>query len=351
MTDRCGFQASRRTQFNPLNVGQPPKISRHAFRAGEVFVQDGPVGPLMPNKRSVDKSIRRPAFNSSGVAPRREVDFNQISAQNVANFGQTIQLGDETLEKLLNVRVPDESDVTWLEEEKRLKSLGKSPDEIRLDPPFGRAQRTIGRNINFGETKLGLQGALSAIQNQLTENRVETIEEKRVFGIEIGKILKSSENIRNMSGRNMSDLKKAVDRLNIPTNYIQNGFKHRLFSNRQYLEQQGLINIFLLANPDMPNVNTPIRTERRTKNPRDPGKWIILPPDGDGWIGLNSMVTTIRKGGENRRFLDLAARRFISLTTALSMVRAGVDDGKLDGVSEIDEEKEEPELFSDDFGT
>ena len=141
-----------------------------------------------------------------------------------------------------------------------------------------------------------------------------------------------------------------IDQLNIPKNYIQNNFKHRIFSNRQYLQEQGLINIFLLANPDMPHVNTPVRSEQRIRD-RSTNRWVIQPPENDGWIGLSSMVTALKKGGENQRFLDLASRRFISLTTALSMVRAGVDGGELDGVSVIDEEKEAPSLFSDDFGT
>jgi hypothetical protein len=295
--------------FKTVHTNTLHQIKRKAFRAGQVFEQ-GPVDQLKVNRNPHTDHINRPAFQRPPVTPRKGPDFDQINMINIAQFGKKVQLGEATLQRLLGVRLPDPLDRAWLDEKARLKAAGKTPDEIALNPPFGRQQRTTNKQINFGEASLGLQGKLAAIKTMVAQNRVENREEKRLLGVEIERVLKSNENLHNLTSNNLVDLKKAVDRLHIPLTYQENGFTHRLFSNQQYLDQQGLITMFLLANPRIHNINTPIRSEKAEGSSEDV------------WVGLNTMVAQFRTG----KVLDLEERRFIFGTTADILRAAGADD-------------------------
>jgi hypothetical protein len=310
-------------EFYNARVNEPWALHRDAFRAGTSHTINQNIH-LPPNQRHGmgNYEMVRPAFTAPRIEPRQALDFDKINAINIAQFGQKIQLGEKTLEALLGVKMPDPSDRSWIDEYNRRKRLGETDEQLKRNPPFGRPQRTIKKRINFGEAKLSMDGSLSAIKAAVDAGRAETIEQKRLLGLEIARVLGSTENIRRLTGQNLGVLKDAISRIRVPKNYIANGFDHRIFGNAQYLAQQGLITLFLLANPKITNLNLPIRSE----NSRNPN------PDADSWISLNSLVSALRRPGDRARYLDLATRRLITKATALRMVRAGVDNGLLDGV-------------------
>jgi len=315
--------------FNKSRVNHPHQMDRQAFRAGTEVIDRSAESVSVHSKHMSELSndrqgtgnyqLRRPAFTAPPVEPRQAIDFDSINAINIAQFGTKIQIGESTLEKLLGVRLPDPSDKNWVVEFERRKASGDSAEQLEKNPPFGRPQRTIKKMINFGEASLDFAGSLAALTAAVSAGRTETLEQRRVLGLVLAQILSSSENVRNLTGRKMAEIKVIVDRLSVPQNYIDNGFTHRIFGNNQYNEQPGLINLFLLSNPLIPHINTPIRTER---------------PDGeeDGWITMSSMITNLRRKGAGRRWIDLGTRRLIFKDTAEAMVKAGIDNGMLDGV-------------------
>lgn len=303
--------------FNKTRVNEPWALERGAFRAGSNYIQK--TTPQLPVNNRIGNgnyNLSRPAFLAPDILPRDPLDFEKISALNLAQFGAKVQLSEKTLNDLLGVVIPDPSDRSWLDEKNRRIRLGETEEQLERNPPLGRPQRTIKKRINFGEAKLGLQASINAIKTAVDAGRAETIEQKRLLGLEIARVFSSTENIRKLTGRNMSELKQAIDRLKVPNSYLANGFKHRIFSFREFVEQQGLITLFLLSDLNIPDLNTPIKVEAR-------GGFI--------YVSLSNMINAMMLEGDNTWYLDLGQKALIRKVTAEQLVLLGVDDGLLDG--------------------
>ena len=321
--------------FNRTRVNNPWELEREAFRSGGTWVQNS--APNLPkNERNGmgNYNLQRPSFTAPDILPRHEIDFDKINALNLAQFGAKVQLGEETLEALLGVSLPDPSDRSWIAEYNRRKAAGETEEQLKRNPPFGRPQRMIKKRINFGEAKLNLDGSVAAITAAVEAGRAETLEQRRVLGIEVARVLGTAENIRDLSRRQTTQITNAVNRLKIPKDWRANNFEHRFWTNDEFKQKKGPISLFLMSNiqPDR-SPNQPLMSWDRGRNSYNPA-------------GLLQVFQMGAGGGDNRKVLDLQNRTIEIKSRIMPLLLAGIDDGKFNGVdvrpaAPVEEKKEE----------
>ena len=139
------------------------------------------------------------------------------------------------------------------------------------------------------------------------------------MGIEIVRVLNAISAASTVSDANLITIKSAIDRINVPKTHAEFGFTHRIFDNRQFAAQKGLVTMFLLSNPAIVNLGKPIQSEG------------IAADAPDRWVKLTSMVEALNRPSPTRRYLDLGTRRLIKESTAQNLARLGVDGGILSG--------------------
>jgi len=222
----------------PAGVRTEDKYRRPAFKENIKSVPNVYVPPLKKfvPKRSGTQATQRLNFVAPRILPRNPTDFDEMKAINIAQFGRPVQLTDKTLTKLLRIEVPDESDINWINEKKRLVAAGQP-----LLLPFGRNQRTKIRTINFGEAALKNEERIAEVLAASRQNLLKSDENKLIFIQEIAKILTNP----TTSVATIEKLKPTMDSIKVPGDW-RKLFTHRFWSRGQIKENKGFYPALLL---------------------------------------------------------------------------------------------------------
>ena len=320
---------SYKLRWEPVRVNEKHEIERPEYRAGGTYRQFKK--PKMPvNNRAGDGNynIRRSNFIAPTIRPRYITDFNTMRAQNIAQFGQLVQLSDKTLDKLLGVNIPDQGDREWINEYNRRKRMGETEDQIKGNPPFGRPQKTRREQINFGAQNLGLEGNLAAIKAAVDAGFAGSSAERAVVGAEIVKILNNVSDINKLNDSQYKMLLAIIKDLNIPADYGTAGFSHRFFTYRQYNENKGLINMFLMA-------------KSMTRSPLTNYE-VGMYRDGDIYYNINvSNLMDLDFTKDMNLVLDLETQAVVPVDIVKEAIMRGADNGFYDGYDLATGEAEE----------
>lgn len=316
-------------KFNKTRQGQPFSLQRPAFRSGTVVEPDKPIPRLGSNNRDGmgNKRIVRNNFISPEIRGREVLSFERLQATDIEQAGIKVQLGDKTIEKLFKVQVGDPTDRNWLEERTRRLAAGETEEQLRVNPPLGRPQRTISKMVNFGAQGLSVDDKIESIKAAVEQGNADNRNEMAQVIAQTAMILGNLGNLRNITRAGMNNLRQAIGRMFVPKHWRAMGFTHRIFSLNQYREQAGLINLFILSNLS----NLP---EGRTFE--EP---LISYDDQGNVIGRTDFVNMVQnltsriRGGRRRpgRYLDLQTKAIIPLNVAVNLVNGGVDGGQLNG--------------------
>lgn len=311
-----------------------PRISsfkrNNFYEDTEIFKQpEGKIPSFYKNKRRGlgNMRISRPNFISPEIEPRKVISFEELQARDIEQAGIKVQLGDKTLEKLFKIEVPDETDVEWLDEYKRRLNAGETESQIDANPPFGRKQRTKPEMKNLGDQNINLEEKLNVIEKAVKQGG------KDINNI----ILILSNTMTQAQNITLNELKtiKATLRSVFPIKetYKAFGLKNRLYSRKQYLKLQGVINLFILNNTDMKDLEYPVEALTIDKK-------------------TNKVITDISKGSQANKgfykignisvglgatkkreegYLDVENRKIISREMAMALSSSGVDNKMLDG--------------------
>ena len=167
------------------------EITRPGMLVKTQVIKNDKVTPMPKSHRAGfgNYEIKRDNFLAPEVAPRQFIGFDELRKFNVEQFGQKVQLGEDTLKKLLGVKVPDPSDTQWIDEYNRRKRRGESDAQIQRNPPFGRAQRTIDKVVSLGETSNSLQQNFQLIKAAMESGQAESRSDRAALGRQIVAIL------------------------------------------------------------------------------------------------------------------------------------------------------------------
>lgn len=260
-----------------------------------------------------NKVLTRPAFEAPEVLARQAVDFNKLQALDIDKFGAKVQLSDETLKKLFDVKLPDPQDLEFIEEKAHLTDLltdqGFTPEQIELklktNKPLGRDQRTINSRKNIATSGLSLDNKLKEIKEEIKDGRAESrVQQGNILG-QIALILGSTKAVEQLTNIQLAGLGAALNRLGAPRTYKQVGLIPRYVDSTFYDDNSGAINMLLLtnalANPtpgdNNYNGNYPVKN--------------FMPKSRKAHIKLSSALTTMKNAPA---FLDLQRLGIIDQT-------------------------------------
>lgn len=295
-------------QFEKIKTGHIHKINRPAFKYKEQKIPNEQV-PMYVSKRTGtgNYNIRRSKFKAEPIRPR-DLNFEKMELQSLADAGIPVSIGDKTLDKLFAVQIKDPSDGEWLLEVERRKQAGETDEQIAANPPFRREQRTITKNINFATTGLKLEDKIELLQTAVMSNSVETQQELTDVITSITLILKEVEQLNNNQTKAMGDI---ISRLNIPLDPFEAGLTQRIYTAGEYGQNVGLINAYIYARARRTGLNLDSPVDGKSGNP----------------IKLSSLGTLLSQG-KGDTFLDVVDMKLVNRETALSYRPDLPDDTK-----------------------
>lgn len=313
----CGYTIRNGVvpEFMKTRKGKGFSLQRPGFRAG-TMVDLTQAKEIRPNFRNGlgNREIIRPNFEASKIVPRQALDFDKLQALDIESQGAKVQLSDETLGKLLNVDVPDVTDLKWLAEKARLEAefvaAGLTPEqilrEIEVNKPLGRKQRTTKETRNIGQSNLSMGQKLAALEKEIKDGRAESrIQQAQLIG-QFALVLNDTREINALTRNQLTDLGESLSRLGIPTTPERLGLPE-FIDNDYYNVNTGLVNLLLFSKVGEVPLSPAYNYDLMVRN------FVASPADGLPAMKLSSAILLMHRQLPHKRFLDLASGGVISL--------------------------------------
>lgn len=278
----------------PNPDGRPFEIVRPAYKSGGTYVQTKEATVNIANDRAGigNRTIIRPAFEEEAPMARTVFDFDRLQALDIEQAGTKVQLGESTLSKLFEVKVPDPRDTQWTEERDRvvrvLRTSGLNDqqieEELRINKPLGREQRTVSKMQNIGTSGLGVSDKLKEIREEITAGKAQTLAARAILTGQIAMILNNQARVERLTGVELENIKNTLERLKIPEDWRKYNIPERVIDGKTFNANKGLIITYLMANlPPDRSVNKPLMTWNsisKKYNPAELGVLYRMSPTG-----------------------------------------------------------------------
>ena len=304
-------------QFEKIKSGYIHKINRPTFKYKEQKIANEYVGNYVSKRTGTGNyNIRRPNFKAEVIRPRN-LDFEKVELQSLADAGQKVALGDETIAKLFAVQIADPSDGEWLLEVQKRRDAGETDKQIASNPPFRRPQRTITKNINFATRGLRLEDKIELLQTAVISNSVETQKELKDVATAITLILADVTKLNISQTKTMGEI---VNRLNLPKDPFEAGLEQRIYSLREYQDNIGLVNFYIYSRAFK---------EGGFKALQNPIEGL-----GGNKIKLSTMLTNLQQSksaDKEELFLDVVNMSIVNREIADRLRPTLIDDGSARG--------------------
>lgn len=169
------------------------------------------------------RDIKFPPLNPNGftsvgnrrgfIAPEilaRIVDFDALQVLNLNEEGQKVTLSDKSLKDLLEIKVPDPKDDTYVAE--------------------GRPQRKISKTVNLADATLTLSDKMNAIATAMTTGNTDTLSGVQALRTAVENIYASASGeyrsvMRNVPVGALAVFKEALKQIQLPAQAVDNGFQ------------------------------------------------------------------------------------------------------------------------------
>ena len=308
-------------------------IQRPGSREGDDMKNQPMKKQSIKNKRSGigNFTIQRPgAKASSGVS--RSIAFNRLSVIDSENAG-VVELGEKTIKKLFEVKVPDPLDVSWITEKARLlakyqaegMTREEAEREIKVNKPLGREQRTITKQQNIAESNLSVSNKIAELKEEVDQGRVESRADQAILTAELTRVFRSVRSLSAMSLSEFNDLKRIAERANIPADRKVLGLDSAYVDKDYYDSNSGKINLLFIGKL--------IEAEKKGVDSKQYNMNMIVKDfskgnaDGMPAKSIASMYSSISRAiTRTPRYLDLNEGGLIS-EDQLKIVAGGYSDG------------------------
>ena len=278
----------RGENFNPPESAKNQfNIDRKGFKSGTIYEEKQTAQSISGINHRIgqgNREIVRPAFMSPAVHARLPVDFDKLQAMDIADFGQKVQLGQEQLEQLTMVAVPDPQDTQWLDEARRLvvslRAQGMSKSQIRqelnVNKPLGREQRTnnvLSKNIARHQG-LSFKSKLAEIKQEIDNGNAENRNQQATLVGQMSVMLQNQDAVARLTAAELRSINQNLIRLKVPKDYRAVFPGRRVIAagrDGYFINNKGVIVMFLMSNiPVDRTPNKPIlswNSQNRTYNP------------------------------------------------------------------------------------
>lgn len=289
-------------KYFPIDI----QMIRPSFKPGIEKLKNKNFSMPKFERSGINRQIIRPAFKAPAIAARTVVDFEDAAG---------LDLSEATIDKLLTVKIPDMTDVKWLDERDRLVAIynaqGMSDDEIKreleVNKPLNREQRTVTEKRNIGDASVNIGDKLQALTEKINTGQAESKLQQGETIAKIGLVLEDTNKISELTEKQLTNLGESLARLGVPTDYRKLGLT-RFVDNAYYLANAGLINLLLFSKVGAQPQTDEYNYDRLVKN------FAGNPKTGLPAMKLTSAVTAMKRDVfPDRRYLDLEAGGIISL--------------------------------------
>ena len=317
-------------------------ITRPGYRRDTVIIDSDDKIPNIKNKRNGigNRTIIRPgAKREAGVS--RSVIFNRLTVLDSENAG-IVELGEKTLAKLFEVKVPDKTDTKWIAEKNRLiakyiaqgMTKDEAEQEVKINKPLGREQRTITKMENIAQSNLSTSQKLDEIAEEVAQGRAEGATDRTLIMRQIAQTIQGVRALGLMTKRELDNLRGLAIRAKIPSDHKMLGLQPTYIDKDFYDMNSGDINLLFIgkytqyeqkggvASNDY-NMNQLVKDFSKNANGL-PAKSI-----SQMYRALSHPPTS-----GNRKFIDLQRGGLIS-TTQLRLIAGGVKGGFANSVFDI----------------
>ena len=264
----------------PNPDGRPFEITRPAYISGGTYTQTKEATVDIANDRAGigNRTIIRPAFEEEAPMARTVFDFDRLQALDIEQAGTKVQLGDSTLSKLFEVKVPDPKDTQWTEERDRLIGVLRASgmndsqieEELRINKPLGREQRTVSQMQNIGTSSLSINDKIKEIREEIIAGKAQTRAGQVGLIAQIATILNNQARVERLTSRDLRDINDTLRRLKVPKNWRALGID-RVVDGDTFEDNKGEILTFLLTNIPPPfDQDRPLKSWSNNTKSYDP---------------------------------------------------------------------------------
>ncbi len=267
--------------------------------------------------------IIRENFLAPSVNPRTAYDFelqDQIKRQ---QEGTTVKFGDKTLQDMFRIVTVDPTDTLWLNEYQRRLANGESKEALAIDPPFGRKQRPLTKNVNFGEAStqsgLDINEKLDLIRQTVINGPAYNQPQA------IADIMLLLDDYNKLSRENLETMQKVLIKtgtITAPKIYFGLAGYHRYWSIDQVNLSRSKILMYLLVNNKSKDQKRPIFYN---------GNYINFTQATDlmsyQYEVFDSSGNRLPNGNQN--YLDIETLQVVDRDFVVKAVNAGEDAGAI----------------------
>tara|TARA_R110000772_G_scaffold53495_1_gene122395 strand:- start:4329 stop:5306 length:978 start_codon:yes stop_codon:yes gene_type:complete len=230
-------------------------ITRPGYRRDTLIIDDDDKIPNIKNRRNGigNRTITRPGTKQqSGIS--RSVIFNRMTVLGSEDAG-IVELGEKTLAKLFEVKVPDTTDVEWIAEKNRLiakyMTLGMTKEdaeaEVKINKPFGRPQRIITKQENIAQSALSTGQKIDELAEEVSQGRAEGKTDRALIRRQLILTLRSINSLTNLTKDELTNLKNLALRADIPSDHTALGLIPRYVDREFYDKNSGDINLLFVG--------------------------------------------------------------------------------------------------------
>ena len=268
---RPGIVSTGCPQLQKPKDGSAFSLERDGVKAGTKVAHANASSIENFNKRSGmgNYYIRRPGFETPAPKARNPIDFNKLQALDIEKFGQKVQISDKSIGEMFEIDVPDSKDTKWLAEKTRLTQFFRDrglsqeqiDEELRVNKPLGREQRTVSKKKNIAKSNLSTAKKLDEIEEEIKNGQAQSVAERATLTGEIANVLASQNTIARLTRAEIARIATNLQELNVPSDYKIFFGNQRIYDAKDVDANKGLVAIFLMSNipagrtPDNPLMN------------------------------------------------------------------------------------------------
>tara|TARA_R110001606_G_scaffold156605_2_gene299393 strand:+ start:1720 stop:2748 length:1029 start_codon:yes stop_codon:yes gene_type:complete len=230
-------------------------MQRPGFKRGlnrPVSVKSKPIDIKNDRLGMGNFNIQRPGFKASNPIPRI-VKFDAFQTFDINNAG-VVELGEKTLKRLLEVKIPDEMDKLWLAEKARLTAIYKAQgmsdkdikNELILNKPLGREQRYNTKLASIGDMKLDFSNRLSELKEEVQIGNTLSQTERATLAAQLANVLNDTSALSKMTPVDIANIVSVLTSIRIPDDRKSFGLVPMFVDKNYYEKHQGAINMLAM---------------------------------------------------------------------------------------------------------
>lgn len=187
------------------------------------------------------------------IKAREYLSYEKAQLLDLQTKGIKVQLGDQFFKEMFKLIEPDPTDLLWLAEEKRLlgtvnpaTGVNYTKDDLKINKPLGRDQRTIERMSNpvqaLSQFNISVESKLDLLKNQVVGLATTTQNVQNALTA----LTPLITNIDTLTIQGFTDIKTILTSIRFPMNRVMAGLQNRFYDKKEYIANQAQLIMYII---------------------------------------------------------------------------------------------------------